>query len=77
MIASEVDAAISMLPYLHHPTVAALAIKYKKHFLTTSYVSEAMNGLAVSAAEAGIIIMNECGVDPGTDHMRSEINERD
>jgi len=69
VIASEVDAAISMLPYIHHPTVAALAIKHKKHFLTTSYVSDAMNGLAASAAEAGIIIMNECGVDPGTDHM--------
>jgi saccharopine dehydrogenase-like NADP-dependent oxidoreductase len=36
---------------------------------TTSYVSEAMQALDKEAKDAGITIMNECGVDPGTDHM--------
>jgi saccharopine dehydrogenase-like NADP-dependent oxidoreductase len=37
--------------------------------LTTSYVSPEMRALDAMAKEAGIIIMNEIGVDPGYDHM--------
>ena len=31
-----------------------------------------MASLDDAAKEAGIIMMNECGVDPGTDHMSGE-----
>eukprot|EP01128_Nolandella_sp_AFSM9_P001089 TRINITY_DN11204_c0_g1_i1.p1 TRINITY_DN11204_c0_g1~~TRINITY_DN11204_c0_g1_i1.p1 ORF type:complete len:459 (-),score=142.75 TRINITY_DN11204_c0_g1_i1:205-1581(-) len=65
----QVDLVISMLPYIHHPTLAKLAIKYKKHFCTTSYVSDGMKALEEEGKKAGIIMLNECGVDPGTDHM--------
>jgi len=47
-----------------------IAIKHKKHFFTTSYVSDAMKALEEDAKNAGIVLLNECGVDPGSDHMR-------
>lgn len=63
------DLTVSLLPYAYHVTVAKLCIKHKKNMVTTSYVSEEMKGLDKEAKEAGIIILNEIGVDPGFDHM--------
>nr|WP_319510241.1 saccharopine dehydrogenase C-terminal domain-containing protein [uncultured Draconibacterium sp.] len=63
------DLTVSLLPYTHHVTVAKLCIKHKKNMVTTSYVSDEMKGLDAAAKEAGIIILNEIGVDPGFDHM--------
>jgi saccharopine dehydrogenase-like NADP-dependent oxidoreductase len=37
--------------------------------VTTSYVSEEMKALNSDAKKAGILILNEIGVDPGFDHM--------
>jgi saccharopine dehydrogenase-like NADP-dependent oxidoreductase len=37
--------------------------------ITTSYVSKPMQQLDKEAKEAGIIILNEIGLDPGIDHM--------
>lgn len=68
MIANN-DLTVSLLPYAHHVTVAKLCIKHKKNMVTTSYVSEEMNGLNEDAKQAGIIILNEIGLDPGIDHM--------
>lgn len=65
----EVDAVLSLLPYLFHVQVAKLAIKHRKHFFTTSYVSPEMAALEESAKASNVILLNECGVDPGTDHM--------
>ena len=65
----ECDVAISLLPYTYHVKVAKLCIKHKKSMVTTSYVSDAMKALDQEAKEAGIIILNEIGVDPGIDHM--------
>ena len=63
------DLVISLLPYTHHVTVAKLCIQYKKNMVTTSYVSPEMKALDAEARKAGIIILNEIGVDPGFDHM--------
>ena len=68
LIASH-DLTVSLLPYAHHVTVAKLCIKHKKNMVTTSYVSDEMKALDAEAKEAGIIILNEIGVDPGFDHM--------
>lgn len=68
LIASH-DLTVSLLPYEHHVTVAKLCIKYKKNMVTTSYVSKEMKALDAEAKQAGIIILNEIGVDPGFDHM--------
>lgn len=63
------DIAISLVPYIHHVTVAELCIKHKKHLVTTSYISPAMRALDKAARDAGILILNEIGLDPGIDHM--------
>lgn len=66
---SQCDLAISLVPYTYHVQIAELCIKYKKHLVTTSYVSPAMRALHEQAHEAGICILNEIGLDPGIDHM--------
>jgi len=66
---SESDIIVSLLPYIYHVKVAKLCIKHKKTLVTTSYVNDEMRKLNNQAKEAGIIILNECGLDPGIDHM--------
>jgi len=63
------DIVVSLLPYNYHVKVAKICIKYSKHLVTTSYVSNEMKSLNNEAKKAGIIILNECGLDPGIDHM--------
>ncbi len=63
------DLVVSLLPYVHHVTVAKLCIKHKLNMVTTSYVSDTMRALDDDARDAGIIILNESGLDPGIDHM--------
>ena len=63
------DLTVSILPYTFHVMVARHCIKHKKHMVTTSYVKPEMKALDFQAKEAGIIILNEIGLDPGIDHM--------
>ena len=60
---------ISMLPARFHIEVAKDCLKYNKHMVTASYISEEMKALDATAKEKGLIFMNEIGVDPGIDHM--------
>jgi saccharopine dehydrogenase-like NADP-dependent oxidoreductase len=66
---SEHDLSVSLLPYLHHLLVAKYCLLHKKNMVTTSYVKPEMQALDSQAKEAGIIILNELGLDPGIDHM--------
>ena len=66
---SESDVTVSFLPYTYHVKVAKLCIKHKKHLVTTSYVSDEMKKLDGQAKNARILLLNECGLDPGIDHM--------
>jgi saccharopine dehydrogenase-like NADP-dependent oxidoreductase len=66
---SKADLVVSLLPYTYHVKVAEMCIKHKKQMVTTSYVSDAMKALDTKARAAGILILNECGLDPGIDHM--------
>ncbi len=63
------DLAISLVPYTHHVQIANLCLKHKKHLITTSYVSKAMQDLDQAAKSAGLCFLNEIGLDPGIDHM--------
>lgn len=65
----ENDIIISMLPAHMHIAVAKDCIRLKKHMVTASYVSKEMKALKQEAIDAGVIIMNEIGVDPGIDHL--------
>ncbi|KAI9456540.1 Saccharopine dehydrogenase-domain-containing protein [Lactarius psammicola] len=67
-LVKESDIVISLLPAPLHPAVAELCIEHKKHMVTASYVSPAMRSLHSRAQSAGIILLNEIGLDPGIDH---------
>ncbi|MFQ5805499.1 MAG: saccharopine dehydrogenase C-terminal domain-containing protein [Phycisphaerae bacterium] len=68
-LVGEHDLAISLLPAPLHPVVAEMCVKHRKHMVTTSYVSSKMRALDAPAREAGVMVLNEIGVDPGIDHM--------
>jgi len=63
------DLTVSLLPFSFHPLVANVCIRHQKNMLTTSYVKPEMKALDEAAKKAGIIILNESGLDPGIDHM--------
>jgi len=65
------DLVVSMVPYVFHPVVARHCLALKKNMVTTSYVGEAMRGLDAAVREAGLIFLNETGLDPGIDHMEA------
>jgi saccharopine dehydrogenase (NADP+, L-glutamate forming) len=66
---SEHDITVSLLPYRFHSEVAGLCVRNKKPLVTTSYVQPAMKLLNEDAKKAGVILLNETGLDPGIDHM--------
>jgi len=68
---STADLVVSLVPYSFHPTVAKYCVELKKQMVTTSYVSDAMKKLDDEAKKAGILILNEVGLDPGIDHMEA------
>jgi len=63
------DVAVSLVPFTFHPVVAKHCINNRKHMVTTSYVSAAMQEQDGAAKQAGVTVLNEVGVDPGIDHM--------
>ena len=63
------DLVISMLPAHLHIDIAKDCLLYKKHLVTASYISSAMEALNEEATAKGLIFMNEIGLDPGIDHL--------
>ena len=75
------DIVISMLPAHLHFEVAQDCVKFKKHMVTASYISDAMQSLDTEVKANNLIFMNEIGLDPGIDHMSAmkiidEIHEK-
>ncbi len=68
-IISQSNVVVSLLPAHLHVQVARLCLEYGKHFLTASYVSPDMRALHEEAKKGSLIFLNECGLDPGIDHM--------
>ncbi|WP_158210010.1 saccharopine dehydrogenase family protein [Myroides phaeus] len=68
-LVNKADIVISMLPAALHIELAKDCIKFKKHMVTASYISEAMQELDQQAKENNLVFMNEVGLDPGIDHM--------
>ena len=63
------DIVISMLPTSMHIMVAKDCVRLKKNLVTASYVSAEIQDLDEKAKQAGILLLNEIGLDPGIDHM--------
>jgi len=66
---SNSELVVSMLPAFMHDSVAKDCVRLGKHLVTCSYVSDEMRALDAEAKSKNIILLNECGLDPGIDHM--------
>ncbi len=66
---SQFDLVISLLPPNMHIEVAKACLQHKLHLITASYVSDEMRHLHTEAIKSGVLLLNECGLDPGIDHM--------
>ncbi len=62
-------AVVSLLPAEQHVLIANACLECGVPLVTTSYVSEAMRAIDALARERGVLLLNECGLDPGIDHM--------
>jgi len=58
-----------MLPARFHISIAKVCLKLAKHLVTASYVNDEMRALDEEAKSKGLVFLNECGLDPGIDHM--------
>ncbi len=63
------DLVISMLPAFMHMDVVKDCLRLKKHVLTPSYVPDALWAMDAELKAAGLMVLNEMGLDPGIDHM--------
>lgn len=63
------DLVISLLPARFHKLVAQSCLKKNKNLLTASYEGKEMKAIADEVKSKGLFFLNECGLDPGLDHM--------
>lgn len=68
-IIQSADVVVSLLPAHLHILVAKHCLALSKSLLTASYVSNEMQELDEEARSKNILLLNECGLDPGIDHM--------
>lgn len=63
------DIVVSMLPADRHVPLARMCIDKHAHFVSSSYISPGMRELDAAAKAAGVVLVNEVGLDPGIDHL--------
>lgn len=63
------DVVVSMLPGDWHVPLAELAISKQANFVSSSYIAPEMRALDDAAKAAGVVLVNEVGLDPGIDHL--------
>ena len=63
------DVAISMLTVEHHVPIAKACLATGAHFVSSSYISPEMRALDGEFKAKGLVSINECGLDPGIDHL--------
>ncbi len=66
---SKADLVISMLPARFHKLVMQSCLKYSKSLFTASYESKEIQQVEDEVKSKGLLFLNECGLDPGLDHM--------
>lgn len=60
---------ISMLPAFLHIEIAKHCLAEKKNLITPSYISPEMEAMKSEVEKAGLLFLNEMGLDPGIDHL--------
>jgi len=63
------DIAVSMLPADQHVGIAKLCLEKGANFASSSYIAPEMRALDQAFREAGLVSINEVGLDPGIDHL--------
>ncbi|HPH82031.1 MAG TPA: saccharopine dehydrogenase C-terminal domain-containing protein [Flavobacteriales bacterium] len=63
------DWVVSMLPALMHTIIAEDCVNYGVNMATASYESDDMRSMKSEIERKGLQFLNECGLDPGIDHM--------
>jgi saccharopine dehydrogenase-like NADP-dependent oxidoreductase len=63
------DIAISLVPAVLHMKICNICLKNSKNLVTSSYVSPDMQKLDSEVRAKGLTFLNECGLDPGIDHL--------
>ncbi len=63
------DLVVSMLPARYHKLVMQSCLKFSKHLFTASYESKEAKLVEEEVKSKGLLFLNECGLDPGLDHM--------
>ncbi len=63
------DVAISMLPADQHVAIASACLGAGAHFVSSSYIAPEMRALDAAFRDAGLVSINEVGLDPGIDHL--------
>lgn len=66
---AQADLVISMLPAFLHSKVAEVCVDLGKHLVTASYNNPDIEALSDIAKSKDTLILMECGLDPGIDHM--------
>jgi saccharopine dehydrogenase (NADP+, L-glutamate forming) len=60
---------VSMLPAFMHPLVAKDCLTLGIHLATASYEGKELQAMSDEITAKGLVFLNECGLDPGIDHM--------
>ncbi|WP_309665227.1 saccharopine dehydrogenase NADP-binding domain-containing protein [Tabrizicola sp.] len=63
------DVAVSMLPADQHVPIAKACLAKGAHFVSSSYIAPEMRDLDQAFRDAGLVSVNEVGLDPGIDHL--------
>lgn len=63
------DVVVSMVPAHMHLGVAKTCLAHGTHMVTASYLTPEMLELDGGVKEKNLVFLNECGLDPGIDHM--------
>jgi len=63
------DVVVSLLPATMHHIPAKSCLKHNSHLVTASYVSKELKKMNEAATNKNLLFLNECGLDPGIDHM--------
>jgi saccharopine dehydrogenase-like NADP-dependent oxidoreductase len=60
---------VSLLPAAFHHLLVPPCLEEAKHLVTASYATDVMKDAHEGAKKAGVLFLNEIGLDPGIDHM--------
>lgn len=63
------DIVVSMLPGEWHVPLAEMCIAQGANFVSSSYIAPEMRALDAAFRDAGLVSVNEVGLDPGIDHL--------